>query len=238
MKEFYETHYLAQASCLTVVADLDEDKLIDTLSKDWMNLPKRSAHINSLDLTKRMNIHQSYTHKRIAQTHIFVAFHIPYVTHQDYFLVQIIQDLCLSQDFSILHDYFVKENSLCLHTSSFITDNIHENLMIWEFKLQNKISHSDFLEALNKFLLLNFAALVSKKNIIARMPIIQLQFAQSCQYKSYLGQQMGQYGIAGYDDFRVHFLENISKVTQNELLRVANQYFSLPFYNSITYNPS
>lgn len=145
LKAFYQQYYTASELIISLVADDDENRLLDLLEQNFGKLESVSKQISPIKLNKSSKpVSKILTRKNIHQTSFFIAFHIDDYDSAGYFRADMLSDLLSNGDSSVLYQKFIKELEYCTEISSFITDNKQANLLVIEGKLNPGIAFDTF----------------------------------------------------------------------------------------------
>lgn len=148
---FYKSNYCPQNLIFSLVSGQDETKMVQILEKYVSKLNTKSNLKQKEVVKKRSKKHikSVYKRKNIQNVSFFIAYHIPDYGKNGYFEADAISDLLTNGESSILIQEFVKNNPICIEISSFITDNKHMNLLVFEGKLHQGVLYEDFKTKLN-----------------------------------------------------------------------------------------
>ncbi len=152
---FYQSNYVPQNLIFTLVAAQEPSEMIRILEKyvSKLTLKSNSGDKNIIKNRSKNHIKTIYKRKNIQNISFFIAFHISDFGKDGYFEADAISDLLTNGESSILYQEFVKNNPICLEISSFITDNKHMNLLVFEGKLHQGVSYDDFKTKLDEKLI-------------------------------------------------------------------------------------
>lgn len=143
---FYKSNYTPENLIFTLVSGQDSSEMIQILESYVSKLTPKNNNINHEVIINRSKKHVKsvYKRKNIQNISFFTAFHIADFGKEGYFEADAISDLLTNGESSILYQEFVKNNPICLEISSFITDNKHMNLLVFEGKLHQGVSYDRF----------------------------------------------------------------------------------------------
>lgn len=153
LKSYYQKYYAASELIVSLVADENEDLMLDILEENFGKLESKSKHDEPIRLNKSNKPISKVLHrKNIHQTSFFIAFHIADYGTEDYLRADMLSDLLSNGDSSVLYQKFIKELEYCTEISSFVTDNKQANLLVIEGKLNTGIEYDNFKAHLQEIL--------------------------------------------------------------------------------------
>lgn len=148
---FYKSNYCPQNLIFSLVSGQDETKMVQIL-EEYVSKLNTKSNLKQKEVVKKRSkkhIKSVYKRKNIQNVSFFIAYHIPDYGKNGYFEADAISDLLTNGESSILIQEFVKNNPICIEISSFITDNKHMNLLVFEGKLHQGVLYEDFKTKLN-----------------------------------------------------------------------------------------
>lgn len=148
---FYKSNYCPQNLIFSLVSGQDETKMVQIL-EEYVSKLNTKSNLKQKEVVKKRSkkhIKSVYKRKNIQNVSFFIAYHIPDYGKNGYFEADAISDLLTNGESSILIQEFVKKNPICIEISSFITDNKHMNLLVFEGKLHQGVLYEDFKTKLN-----------------------------------------------------------------------------------------
>lgn len=229
VEDFQKKYYVSENIIIGIVGAIDHKKAMPILEKYFAKVskeksPKRYPHSYKNDFTGERTI-QLFED---SEKRVYIAYHKPNYPHKDDAPLSLYNEVLLGSSISPLYKILVEQKKILSQINHFeAPGNAYPNLMLYELVPNSKYTNEQAITAFDKEL---------SKIIKAGLKESDIEVAKRSILTSYIGRLQSNLSLARdftsswhlYGDWSA-FLDwqnEVSKVTANDLNRVAKKYFN------------
>ena len=141
VQEFYQKFYLPNNAILVVSGNTSNEQVRSLTEKWFGEIPRGATPDRNIPQEPRQEkLQQRINQANVPVDAIFLAFHTPSRTHEDFYTTDLLSDILCNGQSSRLYRKLLKEQHLFVHIDCYITGSIDPGLLIIEGKLSEGVS--------------------------------------------------------------------------------------------------
>jgi predicted Zn-dependent peptidase len=223
VKDFFYHHYAPNNAILSIVGNVDPEK-IKSLAEKWFGeIPGRDLEKKDIPgEPKQEEPRKAEVEREVPHSAIYKAFHMCSRTHPDYYASDLISDILGNGNSARLYQNLVKKKQLFSTIDAFITGDIDEGLLVISGSLSEQADMKTAEKELNKELnklreeKLPEEELQKVKN---KVEAVNTYGKTSALHKA---MNLAFYELLGDADKINQEIDNYQKVTTKDILRVSD----------------
>ncbi len=226
--EFHKRFYVPQNVVLTIAGDIDTEKAKKLVNKYFADIPAGTEEIYRPPASEPVRKHEvrDTVFDNVQLPLVLQAYHIPEIGGEDYYAVDMLASLLSRGQSSRLHRSLVDEQQIAMAVQAMPLALEHPGLAII-FALPNLGTGPDVLEkAINEELEKARNELISEFEMEKLRNQMENNFVNSNTTIASRANNLATYHLLLGDANRINTeIDNYMKVTREDILRAANQYF-------------
>lgn len=224
--EYYRIFYQPKNAVLVIVGDIDEKKTLDMVKKYFGKI-KNKYEIPQIKIKepKQSGEKRLVLKKEGNASYLQIVYHIPQVGHPDFYVLDLINQILSGGKTSRLYKALIQGN-LATNFDVSNYDTAHPFL----FKIYAQVREDATLQNTELAILEELEKLktqdVDENEIRKALTQIETEFLYSLDSIRTLATRLGFYETIYTHKYLETYLDNLKKITQQDIKRVANTYFT------------
>ncbi len=228
LKAHYDAYYVPNNATIVVVGDFDSEKMLNEIKKQFGSIPK-GAEPRKVTIEEPVQKGERRLYlKKEAELPVFIAgYHVPPLTHKDSYPLSVLELILSAGKSSRLYKSIVYEKQMALYAggdySMVSTDPsmFHLYAASMPGKPLEEVEKAIYAE-IDKFK----TEPVSEKELTKAKNQIEASFIMGQDSNFNRAMLLGQYETVASWKLLEKYVDEIRKVTPEDVMRVAKQYFS------------
>ncbi len=225
--DYYKRHYLPNNATVVVVGDFNAKTLLAKIKTSFEKVPKGPEPPRYVPPEPEQSGERRIVVKREAQLpFVFAAFHTPNYKSPDSHALTVLANILASGKSSRLYRSLVYEQQIALDAGGHYEGLTTDPELFYVYAMARpQISPEDLEEALDGEISRLQTEPIPERELQKAKNQIEAEFILGSDSNFYRAMRIGTAETVGAGhDYVTRFVENIRKVTANDLLRVAKQY--------------
>lgn len=228
LKAYYDTYYVPNNATIVVVGDFDSEKMLKEIKKYFGGITKGGETPKMTVVESEQKGERRLYFKKEAELPVIVAgYHVPSLTHQDAYPLSILELILSGGKSSRLYKSLVYEKQIALYAGgdfSMISTN-PSMFYLYAASMPGKP-----VEEVEKTLYAEIDKFknepVSEKELTKAKNQIESSFIMGQDSNFNRAMLLGQYETVASWKLLDRYVDNVRKVTAEDVMRVAKRYFS------------
>lgn len=227
VQEFQKKYYVAGNVVIGIVGAIDIEKAMPILEKYFGEVPKGEITDRYNSKTAKLTGERVLTINDDAENKVFIAYHKPNYPNEDDPPLSLFNEAILGSRISPLYKILVEKRKILASISHYeVPGFAYPNLMLYQLVPNSKYSNEEATEAFDKELNKIIKKGVSKEDVeIARRSILTSYVGRLQSNLSLAKDFTNSAQIYGKWSAFLDWQDEVSKVTMEDLNRVAKMYF-------------
>lgn len=227
IKDFHKTYYQPNNAILMVTGDVDPKEVFKKAQKEFgaiknkTKIPEFKFVEPEQDGAKRVILHKESEVEMLA-----ITFHIPDFKDPDQVTLSVISEILYSGKSSRLYKELVVNKQLVNQIYAYNMENINPGLFIFLAVCNTGVKAEDVEKELLTQIELIKNSEVTKEELEKVKINTKSDFIYSLESSTSVANLYGSYLVRGDITPLLTYEENVNKVTQKEIQKVANKYFN------------
>jgi len=227
IKDFHSTYYQPSNAILMVTGDVDPKDVFKNAKKyfskikNTKKIPKVKFIEPEQDGAKRVIVHKDSEVEMLA-----ITFHIPDFKDPDQVTLSVISEILYSGKSSRLYKELIDKKRMLNSIYAYNMENTDPGLFIFMATCNPGVKAEDVEAELIKQIELIKTKKVTKAELEKVKINTKSDFIYSLESSSSVANLYGSYLVRGDITPLLNYEENVNKITQKEIKRVANKYFN------------
>ena len=227
IKDFHSTYYQPSNAILMVTGDVDPKDVFKNAKKYFLKIkntkkiPKVKFIEPEQDGAKRVIVHKDSEVEMLA-----ITFHIPDFKDPDQVTLSVISEILYSGKSSRLYKELIDKKRMLNSIYAYNMENTDPGLFIFMATCNPGVKAEDVEAELIKQIELIKTKKVTKAELEKVKINTKSDFIYSLESSSSVANLYGSYLVRGDITPLLNYEENVNKITQKEIKRVANKYFN------------
>ena len=228
LKVHYDTHYVPNNATIVVVGDFDSEKMLREIKKKFGSIPKgaepRTVTIEELSQKGERRL---YLKKETELSGLIAGYHVPALTHKDSYPLSVLELVLSAGKSSRLYKSLVYEKQMALYAGGDYSMVSTDPSMFYIYaasmpgKPVEEVEKAIYAE-IDKFK----TEPVTEKELTKAKNQIEASFIMGQDSNFNRAMLLGQYETVASWKLLDKYVEEMRKVTAEDVMRVAKQYFS------------
>jgi len=136
VKHFFDLHYSPNNAIISIVADMEHEKIYELVEKWFGDIPCRPLALDNLPKEPQQTELRTLTVERdVPLTYIYKAYKMCNRTNPDYYVSDLLTDILSSGKSSRFYQNLIQNTNLFASTNAFISGDIDDGLLIVSARL-------------------------------------------------------------------------------------------------------
>ncbi|MDR3286324.1 MAG: insulinase family protein [Prevotellaceae bacterium] len=136
VKHFFDLHYSPNNAIISIVADMEHEKIYELVEKWFDDIPCRPLALDNLPKEPQQTELRTLTVERdVPLTYIYKAYKMCNRTNPDYYVSDLLTDILSSGKSSRFYQNLIQNTNLFASTNAFISGDIDDGLLIVSARL-------------------------------------------------------------------------------------------------------
>ena len=239
VEQFFNKHYHPNNSILCISGNFDETTIKKSIQNWFGPIPPGKISKRNLKLEKKQTEKREFVkHVSVPGQNFLVAYHMVDRAHPDYYTFDLISDLLSTGKSSRFYQKLAKKGDLYSSLSAYISGNMDPGLFILDGKVADGQDYQLAIKKAKEELSLLKDELVSDYELskIKNKIISLLEYSELSILNKAIN--LCHFELLGNAELINTQVENYEKITQQDIQRVAKEYFTEQNCNSLVYLPN
>src|SRR3990167_4943909 len=223
--DFFKKWYIPNNMTLVVVGDFDKNKALDAVRnsfKDFKSGPE--PHKARPQEPLQNELKTTISSDEIKETHLGIAFHIPELSHPDAYAIDVLANILGQGESSRLYQRLKEKEQIVHGISTYAMTPKEPGVFFVNANLEAKNAKKAIEEILRELYKIRYEG-VSPAELDKAKLNLESDFIYERETMEGRARQLGYFEVtAGDIAFEKSYLEGISKVTSDDIKRIARQY--------------
>jgi zinc protease len=228
LKVHYDTHYVPNNATIVVVGDFDSEKMLSEIKNQFGRIPKGAEPRKvTIDEPLQKGERRLYFKKEAELPVLIAGYHVPALTHKDSYPLSVLELVLSAGKSSRLYKSLVYEKQMALYAGGDYSMVSTDPSMFYLYatsmpgKPVEELEKAIYTE-IDKFK----TEPVSEKELTKAKNQIESSFIMGQDSNFNRAMLLGQYETVASWKLLDNYVDEIRKVTAEDVMRVAKQYFS------------
>lgn len=222
--EFYNTYYIPNNMHIIIVGDVDTPAIVNTVENAVGSLQPRALPEHDFSQTKPTEPQYNSSTRELASHYIAMGYLLPESTHPDHYVLDVINALFSEMDSSRMQQKLKQEN-LIIEGGS-VSAQLRDIGAFEAYIVVDPDKRNEAVTALLTEIRRLTYEPVSKEELERAKTYIKAKRARDNEEIFHIGMELGEMWIDGIFNEYKTYNKHIDEVTQEDILRVTNTYFT------------
>jgi predicted Zn-dependent peptidase len=225
---YLKTYYNPSNSCIVIVGDFNFDVLLKLIEEHYGKIKSPRLKKQFITSEPEQSGEKRVEYHKPAEVYSFmIGFHVPDVFSPDVYTLEILQTILTDGESSLLQKKLIYEEQIALSIFSDFTWRIDPSYFVLYIQMKPNYTAEEGEKILYQVIEKVKNGDISDKEIVKAKNKIESNFIKSIKTTSGKGEKIGTFETL-FSDYKLIFniLDEINKIEKDNLIKVANKYFT------------